>query len=129
MLQFSFSKVNETFPKKTNRSERTVKKMHLGMYAETLASIHIEVPLFHLGDKDVEDRCLDAICEMDDGSFIFGDGNSFTVLTTFSSLLNAEQHVKQYVTNMLFKLSMITPEFAEVGTINVQYGDAYYGEW
>lgn len=128
-MQFSFSKVSESFPKKTNRSDRTMKKMHLGLYAETLASIRIEIPLFHLGDKTIEDRCIDEICEMDDGSFIFGDGDSFTVLTTFSSVNDAEHYVKSYVTNMLFRLSMITPELADIGEVQVQYGDAYYGNW
>lgn len=129
-MQITFSKVKETFPKKTYRSERALKKMHLGMYAETLASIRIDVPLFDLGDKNIENACLDAICEYDNSSFIFtNDGESFTILTTFSALNDAEPFVEQYITNLLCNLTLISMEFASVENITVEYGDAYYGEW
>ncbi|EMR6005932.1 hypothetical protein WJW27_002632 [Escherichia coli] len=131
-MQYIISKVNENFPKqKVYRSQRTLKKMHLGGYAVSLASIVIPVKLFSL-DQNQIDKCLDVIYEHDVGCFVCGSDNGFTILHEFESLHNdnsTEEYIKTFTKKLMCELSNIEMEFATVETINITYGDAYYGEW
>ncbi|EHU8780923.1 hypothetical protein N0S44_000153 [Escherichia coli] len=131
-MQYIFSKVNENFPKqKVYRSQRTLKKMHLDWYAVSLASIVIPVKLFSLDQKQI-DKCLDVIYEHDVGCFVCGSECGFTILHEFESLHDdnsTEEYIKTFTNKLMCELSNIEMEFATVETINITYGDAYYGEW
>lgn len=130
-MQYIFYKVQETFPKSTQRSNRNLKKMHLGEYSVSLASIIIPVHLFAFS-TDVQDKCLDVIYEHDDGCFVCGHKDGVMILSEFDSLSTDEQekeYIENFINKMICELSNIEMEFANVDTITVQYGDAYYGEW
>ena len=127
-MQYTFEKVKENFPKKTYRSQRTLKKMHLGTYARTLINVLIPVKLFDL-HQDIMNKCLDLIYELDDNSFVSSTENGFSIIIETNTPTDIESETKQYTNNLLRELSNIEMEFASVDKITVQYGDAYYGEW
>lgn len=130
-MQYNFSKVKETYPKTTNRSNRTLKKMHLGAYAVSLASIVIPVKLFELSD-DVVDKCLDIMYEHDDGCCVMGHKTGFNILIEFDSKLDdvsTEEHIKNFTNKLICELSNTEMDFVNIPKVTVQYGDAYYGEW
>jgi uncharacterized protein YggL (DUF469 family) len=125
-MQYTFSKVKESLPKTSARSKRTIKKLHLNEFAESLVSIDLTAGLF---DSPFEGELLDAIYEYDDSTFIGGSSNATNILIQIKSSDFSEEYIKKYCEDLLFILSNIEPQFAEIGHITVQYGDAYYGEW
>ena len=131
-MQIDFFKIKESYPKnKSYRSQRTLKKMHLGEYAVSLASIKIPVFLFGL-EQNQTDLCLDVIYEHDTGCFICGDDNGFLILHEFESLPDdnsTKEYIKKFTENLIRELANIEMEFATIETVTIQYGDAYYGEW
>lgn len=130
-MQYNFTKVRENFPTKTYRSQRTLKKMHLQSYAVTLVSIIIPVDLFSL-EREQLLKCLDVICEHDNGSFVCSNGHHVSILTetpTQDEDASTEQFAQNYTNELMYALSNVEMEFANVKTITVSYGDAYYGEW
>lgn len=130
-MQYNFSKVQETYPKNTNRSNRTLKKMHLGVYAVSLASIVIPVPMFEYSD-DIVDKCLDIIYEHDDGCVVMGHKDGFNILIEFDTPIDdnsTKEYIKNFTNKLICELSNTEMEFANINNVTVQYGDAYYGEW
>jgi uncharacterized protein YggL (DUF469 family) len=125
-MQYIFEEVKVNFPKSTSRSNRTKKKLHIGEYAETLVSINLTADTF---DTPYEDQLLDAMYEFDSGMFVGSNGDGTIILAQLKSSEVNEDKIKKYCEDLLFVLSDIEPKFAEIGTIAVQYGDAYYGEW
>jgi len=125
-MQYIFEEVKVNFPKSTFRSNRTKKKLHIGEYAETLVSINLTADTF---DTPYEDQLLDAMYEFDSGMFVGSNGDGTIILAQLKSSEVNEDKIKKYCEDLLFVLSDIEPKFAEIGTIAVQYGDAYYGEW
>lgn len=125
-MQYIFEEVKVNFPKSTTRSNRTKKKLHIGEYAETLVSIDLTADTF---DTPYEGQLLDAMYEFDSGMFVGSNGGGTVILTQLKSSEVNEDNIKKYCEDLLFVLSDIEPKFAEIGTIAVKYGDAYYGEW
>jgi len=125
-MQYIFEEVKVNFPKTTTRSNRTKKKLHIGEYAETLVYIELTADTF---DTPYEDQLLDAMYEFDSGMFVCSNGGGTSIITQFKTTEVDEDKIKKYCEDLLFVLSDIEPKFAEIGTIAVQYGDAYYGEW
>lgn len=68
-MQYSFEKVKEKYPKTTLRSKRSLKKLHLSEFADTLVSIDFPAGLF---DNPLEYKLLDAMYEYDNGMFVGG---------------------------------------------------------
>lgn len=130
-MQYNYTKVQEHFPKNTRRSNRTLKKLHLGTYAVSLASINIPIALFDF-PTDVVDKCLDIIYEHDDGCFVIGATNGFTILHEFESKLDdcsTKTYLQNFIEKIICELSNTEMEFANVQSISIEFGDAYYGEW
>lgn len=124
-MQYTFQEVATKYPKRTNRSKRAQKKMHLNKFGEVLVDINIPIAIF---DNDKEAELIDAIYEFDDNAFVFG--------STYVSLMHQRpvsefnrEVIIQYCDNLLRTLSEIDPQFAEVEKVTITYGDAYYGEW
>ena len=126
IMQYTITKAKETFPKTTSRSKRTLKKLHLGEFAELLVSIDLEAGIF---SSPFEDELLDAMYEFDSGCFVGGSLSKTSILTQVKTSEFSEDYIKKYCEDLLFILSNIEPQFAEIGHITIEYGDAYYGEW
>lgn len=125
-MQYSFEKLKETFPKTSSRSKRTLKKMHLGEFAETVVLIDFPTATF---GTPFEWELLDAMYEHDSGICVGGNSKSTHMLVQIKTSEFSEEYIKKYCEDLLFALSNIEPHFAEIEHITVQYGDAYYGEW
>lgn len=125
-MQYSFEKINEKFPKTTLRSKRSLKKLHLDDFAETLVSIDLSAGLF---DVPAEDKLLDAIYEYDDSTFVGGSQVGTNIMFQVKTSEFSENFVKEYCNGLLLILSEIDQSYAEIGNVTVVYGDAYYGEW
>lgn len=125
-MQYTFTEVKAVYPKRTYRSKRTLKKMHLQEFREMLIDIHLPAPLF---DTEKEWELLDAIYEFDDNTFVFGDLSSTNIMIQVPADKFDPESVKQYCLDLLTELSAIDLQFAEIESIVVNYGDAYYGEW
>lgn len=125
-MQYSFEKINEKFPKTSARSNRTLKKLHLREYAETLVSIELTAGIF---DNISENKMLDAMYEYDDNMFVCGGINGTTVMFQIETSNFSEESIEKYCDGLLLILSEIEISFAEIGKVTIQYGDAYYGEW
>ncbi len=125
-MQYTFTEVKSVYPKRTYRSKRTLKKMHLNEFSEMLIDIHLPVQLF---DTEKEWILLDTIYEFDDNTFVFGDLSSTNIMIQVPSDKFDTESVKQYCLDLLTELSAIDISFAEIESIVVNYGDAYYGEW
>ena len=125
-MQYSFEKVKEKYPKTTLRNKRSLKKLHLAEFAETLVSIDFAAGLF---DVPEEDKLLDAIYEYDASTFVGGSKVGTNIMFQIKTSDFSEEFVKQYCEGLLLILSEIEPNFAEIGNVTVVYGDAYYGEW
>lgn len=125
-MQYIFEEVKGNFPKTATRSKRTMKKLHIGEYAETLVSVELNADTF---DTPYEGELLDAMYEYDDGIFVGSNGGGTYILAQLLTSEDIEDKIKKYCEDLLFVLSDIEPKFAEIESITVQYGDAYYGEW
>ena len=44
-MQYTFTEVKSVYPKRTYRSKRTLKKMHLNEFSEMLLDIHLPAAL------------------------------------------------------------------------------------
>lgn len=125
-MQYSFEKIKEKYPKTTLRSKRSLKKLHLSEFADTLVSIDFPAGLF---DNPLEYKLLDAMYEYDNGMFVGGSLTGTNVMLQIKTSEFSEEFVKEYCEGLLLILSEIEPSFAEIGNVTVVYGDAYYGEW
>lgn len=125
-MQYTFTEVKSVYPKRTYRSKRTLKKMHLNEFSEMLLDIHLPAALF---DTEKELALLDAIYEFNDNTFVFGDLSSTNIMIQVPEDKFNTESVKQYCLDLLTELSAIDVAFAEIESIVVNYGDAYYGEW
>lgn len=125
-MQYTFTEVKSVYPKRTYRSKRTLKKMHLNEFSEMLLDIHLPAALF---DSEKELALLDAIYEFNDNTFVFGDISSTNIMIQVPADKFNTESVKQYCLDLLTELSAIDVAFAEIESIVVNYGDAYYGEW
>lgn len=128
-MQYNFVKVSENLPKNATRSKRTLKRMHLKEFAVVLVDIIFPIDNSNLSNDKI-DSIFDVIFEHDDGSLATaGFHGGFSILFEIPVSKFSEDYVKEYCTKLLFDLSNIDMEFAKIESINVQYGDAYYGEW
>lgn len=130
-MNFTFSKVSEVLPKKTNRSERLHKKLHIGKYKEIMFSFTIKIPVFEL-EEEKQNVCLDIMCEHDTACFIFTENSrtNFSMIAgTIRTSDNIESEIEDYINNLVSKLAEVENEFSKVDAVHVEYGDAYYGEW
>lgn len=125
-MQYTFTEVKSVYPKRTYRSKRTLKKMHLQEFREMLIDIHLPVQLF---DSEKEWVLLDAIYEFNDNVFVSGSLTSTNIMIQVPADKFDSESVKQYCLDLLTELSAIDINFAEIESIVVNYGDAYYGEW
>ena len=125
-MQYKFDKINEVYPKRTYRSKRTLKKMHLNEFAETLVSIDLSASVF---DAPNESKLIDAMYEFDDNIFVFGADTGTNIMFSLPTQEFSLEVIKKYCEDLLLILSYIDPTFAEIESIAVVYGDAYYGEW
>ena len=125
-MEYNFLKVNETFPKCTSRSKRSLKKLHLYEFADTL--IYIDFPVATYGN-DNEDVLLDIIHEHDNSCFVFASANNTNIMFDVKTSEFTEEMVKEYCHGLLLRLSEVEPNFAQIEKITINYGDAYYGEW
>lgn len=126
-MQYLFEKVKENYPKRTYRSKRSLKKMHLKEYAETIVSINLLADVFFTAN---ENKLLDAMYEFDNNMFICSSENDGTNVIFYMPTADFSfEYVEKYCNDLLLVLSNIEPTFAEIESIAVQYGDAYYGEW
>ncbi|SOK59114.1 hypothetical protein [Yersinia phage fHe-Yen9-03] len=125
-MKYTFTKVKENYPKRTYRSKRTLKKLHLQDYGVVLSSIVINIPVF---ESQYCDSLLDIMYEHDNGIFIFGTDKTTTILVEIPVDKFSIENVKKYCYELLLNLSEIDQNFAEIERIMVDYGDAYYGEW
>jgi hypothetical protein len=125
-MQYSFEKVKEKYPKTTLRSKRSLKKLHLAEFSETLVSIDFSAGLF---DNPLEYELLDAMYEYDDNIFVSGSLTATNVMFQIKTSEFSENFIKEYCKGLLLILSEMEPNFAEIGKVTVVYGDAYYGEW
>ncbi|AMM43871.1 virion structural protein [Pectobacterium phage vB_PcaM_CBB] len=126
-MQYSFEKVKENYPKRTYRSKRSLKKMHLKEYAETIVSINLLADVFFSAN---ENKLLDAMYEFDSNMFVCSSVNDGTNVIFYMPTADFSfEYVEKYCNDLLLVLSNIEPTFAEIESIAVQYGDAYYGEW
>lgn len=130
-MQYVFEKVKEKFPSKTYRSERTLKKLHLGKHAKTLISINFPVSVFDCIDTDESlfYSIMDVLYEHDSGCFVHSTQTGFALVVDISTERFSEDDVKKFIENVLYDLTNIDSKFAEIESITVQYGDAHYGEW
>ena len=126
-MQYSFEKVKENYPKRTYRSKRSLKKMHLKEYAETIVSINFLADVLFAENENV---LLNAMYEFDSNMFVCGSVNQGTNVIFYMPTADFSfEYVEKYCNDLLLVLSNIEPTFAEIESIAVQYGDAYYGEW
>lgn len=134
-MVITFNKLNDKFPKKAKRSDRTMKKLHLGSYAETCVDVTFPFKnkLARTPD-DVEDklfdRLLDAV-ESVTGSFeTCGLSlDQFSILYCVPSSTFDAQKEEEKIVEIVRALSDVEPAFAEVQEVTVIHGDAWYGEW
>lgn len=126
-MQYLFEKVKENYPKRTYRSKRSLKKMHLKEYAETIVSINFLADVLFSAN---ENKLLDAMYDFDSNMFVCSSVNDSTNVIFYMSTADFSfEYVEKYCNDLLLVLSNIEPTFAEIENITVQYGDAYYGEW
>lgn len=126
-MQYLFEKVKENFPKRTYRSKRSLKNMHLNEYAETIVSINFLADVLFAEDKNT---LLNAMYEYDSNMFVSGSVKYGTNIIFYIPTADFSfEYVEKYCNDLLLVLSNIEPTFAEIESITVQYGDAYYGEW
>lgn len=125
-MEYNFLKVNETFPKITSRSKRSLKKLHLHEFADTL--IYIDFPAVIYGN-DNEDLLLDIIHEHDNNCFVLASSDKTSIMFNVKTSDFSEEMVKEYCHGLLLRLSEVEPNFAKIENITINYGDAYYGEW
>lgn len=126
-MQYSFKKVKENYPKRTYRSKRSLKKMHLKEYAETIVSINFLADVLFSENKNA---LLDSMYEFDSNMFVCSSVNEGTNVIFYMPTADFSfEYVEKYCNDLLLVLSNIEPTFAEIESIAVQYGDAYYGEW
>ena len=134
-MNITFTKLNDKFPKKAKRSDRTMKKLHLGSYAETCIDVYI--PFKNkldrsLADSDdtLFDRLLDAVESVTGRFETCGlDLSHFTIMYCVNTSTFDVQKVEHTVTEILRALSEVDQAFAEVQEVTVTHGDAWYGEW
>lgn len=132
---FTFSKIQEIHPKNTIRSNRLNKKLHIGKFKETMFYFSIDVPLFNI-EQSVRNLCIDLVCEYDNACFI-STNNSKTCFTIIADTIKShnmtddelQDVIKNYINELVLRLSTIKTEFKKIKTVQVEYGDAYYGEW
>lgn len=130
-MNFTFEQIQETFPKHANRSKRLRKKLHIDDFSEILFSFTLQIPVFDL-PQNLQDACLDIMCDHDAGCFIFSDSStaSFKMLSgALKKSENNKEEIISYITDLILKLAEVEKEFRNIDTVHVQYGDAYYGEW
>lgn len=121
-MKYKFEKVKENYPKRANRSKRSLKKLHLKEYAETIVSINISYKLL---DSPYERKLLNSMYEFDSGMFVTNSEVIFYIPTVDFTF----KYVQKYCEKLFMILSEIDQSLAEIGIITVRYGDAYYGEW
>lgn len=134
-MNITFTKLNDKFPKKAKRSDRTMKKLHLGSYAETCVDVYLpfknnlERTSDDVADK-LFDRLLDAV-ESVTGKFETCGLSleQFTILYCVPSDSFDVQTEKAKIVEIIRALSDVEPAFAEVEEVTVVHGDAWYGEW
>lgn len=125
-MEYKFIEISSIYPKRTYRSKRTLKKLHLNEFSEVLVDINLPVSVF---DSSKEFLLLDAIYELNSEVFITSDGkNTHIMMQYMSNEFNKEDIIK-YSYELLVELSSIDISFAEIENITILYGDAYYGEW
>jgi hypothetical protein len=126
-MKYTFHEVNSTYPKRTYRSKRTLKKLHLDDFSQTLFNVCLSIALF---DSDKEYELLDAIYDFYNGVSVYGDTTSTTnILVEIDTNKFSPDYAMQYCDILLTKLSAIDGRFAELKNITIEYGDANYGEW
>lgn len=126
-MKYTFNEVKATYPKRTYRSKRTLKKLHLDDFSKTLFKLCLGITLF---DSDKENELLDAIYNFDSGVFVYGDTISTTnIMVEIDTNKFSPDYAMQYCDIVLTKLSAIDGRFAELKNITIEYGDANYGEW
>lgn len=125
-MKYEFTKVNENYLKRKTRSKRSDKKLHLGDYAETLFEMILDVNIFNMSTVD---EVLDIMYEHDSRMSVHASGNKTHIMVQLPTSTFNEIYVEQYCAGLLFELTKVEQDFANLNTITVQYGDAYYGEW
>lgn len=128
-MKYTFTKLNDKFPKKANRSDRTLKKLHLGSYAETCVDVSLDYPV-ELYNDEFFDGFYDALYQVlpDFGTFGIYD-NKFTFIYTVPSASYNEEDVKTVVNEVLRLISNVDQYFADIKDVSIVYADAWYGEW
>lgn len=136
-MKYTITKLNDKFPKKANRSDRTLKKLHLGSYAETCVDISIK---FDGSDIDSDyfldvlyDKLFDAMytlpfteTEMQTCGM---SRNEYTIMYCIPTSEFNEEFIKERIVEVLRLFSEIEPAFSEVQEVGIVHADAWYGEW
>lgn len=135
-MDYTFTKLKEQFPKKTNRTERTKKKLHIDQYAETLVDIVFDIEDYDLHAVDSDYNMLADMLYEYDSSIFFGSTyytkegvSKISLMHTVCTLDFSEEYIKTYIENLICTISETNIEFAKVHKIDITYGDSYYGEW
>jgi len=134
-MKFTFTKLNDKFPKKANRSDRTMKKLHLGSYAETCIDVFIPFKTkLTRGTDDADDMLFDRL--LDGVESVTGRFETcglslghFSILYCVPTSSFDVEELEKTVTEILRVLSDVEPAFAEVQEVTVIHGDAWHGEW
>lgn len=133
-MKITYTKLNDNIPKKTNRTDRVMKKLHLGKYAETCIDVAVKFPSDLYTNEYYNDVMFDKLYDAlntvlpDFGTFGIFDGTYSFLYCVNSNTFN-EHDIERTVHDVFRSLSEVEPYFAEIDEVNVLYGDAWYGEW
>lgn len=130
-MNFTFSRIDESFPPKRQRSRRLEKKLNIGEFAQTQFAFTLSVPLYEFG-TEAQNKCVDIMCEHDSGCCVYSTNTKIHFSIISGPELTSddvENEIEVYITTLVSKLAEMKDEFKNIENVSVSYGDAYYGDW
>ena len=136
-MNITFTKLKDDFPKKAKRSDRTMKKLHLGPYSQTCVDVCIKYDgsdIEHDYFMDVlYDKLFDSMYSLpfteSELQTCSTSRSEYSILYCMPTSQFSEELIRERINEVLRLFSEIEPSFSDVKEVNVLYGDAWYGEW
>lgn len=124
-MEYHFVEVPVNLPKATVRNRRQMKKLHLGDYSEVLVNVVLPESLA----GEYADELYKIVIESNTDVAIFCTTQSTHMMFSYKVQDFSFEKVQEYCKELLYKLTEVDIKFANVERIEIQYGDAWYGEW